>query len=307
MLEGRIQTEILDYYYGLWVEHPFKRQKQLKEFNEETGNRFDLTILEANAKYLIDKGLMIPFFTFGLHTYITLDGILHFEMLRLSPDPETRNKILQFIKIEYDKNPLDYYSVHKLAETLDLSFSECQRNIQILDHLGLIDPRRVMTGYQEVKINANGIDVLKQPTVLEIRIGLMSNAYSNLYRLESMLRIYLETTLISYYGTQWWNDGIPQKVREAVISNKQRDGGNERDINYTDFNHLKRIIFDTNNWKNIYEQIFDSQTGITGRLDELETVRNRIAHTRTLSNEEIIKLELYLREILEMMKKRALR
>jgi len=243
---------------------------------------------------------MTPAFTFGYHTFLTLEGVLHMETLRRSPDPEIRNNILIFIKQEYDKKPLDYCSVYYINEKLGLSSIESQRNIHVLDHFGLIDPRKMATGYHEIKINGKGIDELNRPSDLDNKIALMMNSYSNLYRLENILRNYLEASLILHYGEKWWDDGIPQKVREGIIKNKIRDGGIEKNINYTDFNHLKRIIFEEENWSSIFEKVFKSQMGITGRLDELEIVRNRIAHTRLLSNEEIIKLELYLKDISTM-------
>jgi len=46
--------------------------------------------------------------------------------------------------------------------------------------------------------------------------------------------------------------------------------------------------------------VFKTQTGIISRLEELEPIRHSIAHTRMLTEDEITKLDLFLKEISSM-------
>jgi hypothetical protein len=70
---------------------------------------------------------------------------------------------------------------------------------------------------------------------------------------------------------------------------------------YLLFEHLNGII--TNNWKDVFEPIFKDQHKIQLPLRELESLRNAIAHTRTLSADGTTRLEQYSTDIFNMTKR----
>ena len=57
MLDKQIQTDLLTFYYEGWKEQPFQYHVMLKEYNSTLKKPHDITVLEGNAQYLIDKGL----------------------------------------------------------------------------------------------------------------------------------------------------------------------------------------------------------------------------------------------------------
>ena len=98
-----------------------------------------------------------------------------------------------------------------------------------------------------------------------------------------------------------------QKARLRKISEKEQkkkkaleSGSDVSLISYTEFADLRRII--ANNW-DAFQDTFKTQTGIVGRLEELESIRNKIAHSRLLSNDDLAKLELFFKEITSLIPK----
>jgi hypothetical protein len=135
----------------------------------------------------------------------------------------------------------------------------------------------------------------------------MSGAYEILFRLENHLRQFIEKNMRLRYGSDWWNSGhFPVKVKDNVDkliheehSLRWQVSETNNDIEYLQFGHIGNIIF--KNWKDCFEQFFHDQTKITSKLDELEKIRNSIAHTRMLSQEGSKRLKMYSQEIENMM------
>ena len=248
---------------------------------------------------MVEKDVIKKPRTTGYDTRITLFGVTVAEHLRYSPDIEFRSNILKKLKESYDRNPKKYIQNSHLEAELQLSKEEVLRNLLILEYFGQIRLRLYSGGHSEAKIKAEGIDSLKRPIEIDYESELMKESYSKLYILENGLRRYLEKTLYEEYGEDWWKKGVSHRVRSEVETLKAQCGGTEPIINYSLFPHLRLIIIKDGNWKKIYEPIFESQNTYIARLEELEPIRNKIAHSRMLSDEEITKLELFYKEIME--------
>ena len=134
----------------------------------------------------------------------------------------------------------------------------------------------------------------------------MSCAYKILFELENHLRQFIEKNMRSTYGSRWWNNGIPLKLRENIekLIQQERSLGwqvsqTDNDTEYLHFGDIGSIII--KNWRGCFEEFFQDQIKITSKLDELEKIRNSIAHTRMLSLEGSKKLEMHSQEIENMM------
>ncbi len=128
----------------------------------------------------------------------------------------------------------------------------------------------------------------------------MATAYSKLYLLENYIRDFLENKLYEKYKDDWWSKGVPNNIKPKAEKNKNKDKRDKNYIYYLDFGDLRKIIQYKENWSSIFSEIFKTQTGIIGRLEELEPIRHSIAHTRMLNNGELLKIELFFKEIPEM-------
>lgn len=234
--------------------------------------------------------------TTGFLTQITAYGIDSIEDKRTAEDVEIRKKLLETLEKEFGKDPRRAVDKSKLNEDLEYSEVEILRNIWYLERKGFVDVEWYLGGEFLAKITSVGIEALKEPSALDNEIRVMSNAYAMLYNLENSLRIFVEKKLRDRFRDQWWERGVTQKdIRQQAEERKiPEPDSNLSLINYTEFRDLRRIV--NKNWE-IFRDTFQRQSGIVSRIEELESIRNTIAHTRLLSNDDLAKLELFSKEI----------
>lgn len=135
-----------------------------------------------------------------------------------------------------------------------------------------------------------------------------SEPYKNLKTLELSLRKLIFKVLKRSYGKRWQERGVSKGVRLRIgerVKNKPKDGWWDKEggrLNYLDFTDYKEIINMRGNWSQIFSKVFREQTIISGKLTELEEIRNSIAHFRPLTVLEKQRLEMYCRDILGYIK-----
>ena len=129
------------------------------------------------------------------------------------------------------------------------------------------------------------------------------NGYNTLYRLENHLRRFIQKKLEEKYGASWWTK-IHQILRAKADDKKQTEQSDVwqisttlSDLEYLEFPDLGRII--VKEW-DIFKLVFIDQDKVRVKLDELQKIRNAIAHTRTLSEDSFMRLDMYSKEIFKM-------
>ncbi len=128
----------------------------------------------------------------------------------------------------------------------------------------------------------------------------MARLYALLFCFENSVRTLIAERLIEHVGTTWWSKAVPKKIRELAESRKTTamndswlEGDKAELLSFLEFGDLASIIVD--NWKH-FEDIIPSQHWLKQRMDELEKVRNFIAHNRTLQSNEHQRVEMYVRD-----------
>ena len=298
MIDHQLQEQLLLYYHRKWKEDPLNIPS-LASFNETQETPIEDQQLEANAWYMVEHGLIKRPLETSFSTRITEYGVHRAESIVYSPDVEIREKILVKMKEEYDNDPTKSIQGHELEEYLGISKTERLRNLMILEYDGYIDLQLYGGGGSYSKITAAGIDALAQPILVNYEAELMKGAYEKLYTLENSLRRFLEKELYDEYGDDWWEKGVSQGVQREARELKEKEQGTEPDINYTLFPHLRLIIIKDDNWNNRFEAKFVTQGTFISRLEELEPIRNKIAHSRMLTDRERMTLDLMSRDILD--------
>ena len=291
-MDESVQKRILEKLYEGWKED-FAHPMRLRGFKIDEITQEDLVI---NGEYLVSKGLIEEPHSMQFWTRITPYGIDQVEGKRTSADVGVRRKILEALKGSYEKDPHGFTKKEDLAQSTGLSMNEILRNVWYLDKKGLVKANWALGGLYSVRISAAGIDFLMIPTELENELKIMSYAYQLLYLLENQLRLFIERKLRETNGNQWIKC-IPKDMIEKAEKAKSRDRDSSLSmLKYMQFGNLAQII--GKNWQK-FEETFKNPTGVVGRLDELEEIRNKIAHCRILSNDDLAKLELFHKEIIE--------
>jgi hypothetical protein len=118
-------------------------------------------------------------------------------------------------------------------------------------------------------------------------------AYELLYKLEVGLREFLIDTF-GREDQKWWKNRLPPDVLEKLKEGREKERKIKwieliphHPIYYIDFPDLKKIIEIKDNWRDAFQEFFGDKDVFCGGLRELEPVRNKIAHSRRISDNEI--------------------
>ncbi|MEK6872302.1 MAG: hypothetical protein AABX16_05345 [Nanoarchaeota archaeon] len=116
--------------------------------------------------------------------------------------------------------------------------------------------------------------------------GTMTEATSkrdSLYLFENNVREFIRILLETNYGEDWWRQGIPPKVRAKCAFRREEALDEEREADlllFADF-YDYRVIIESN--KTIFASYIDIKEWCK-KLDDMEPIRNAIAHNRPLQN-----------------------
>ena len=134
--------------------------------------------------------------------------------------------------------------------------------------------------------------------------AVMAKHYELFYCLEQAIRKIITETLEEAEGPNWWDTRVIQKIKDDVkeLQQKETDNGitrrSERAIDYTTFGQLSGII--TGNWA-LFGTIFKSQRAVEKFMASLNLLRGPIAHCCPLSEDEVDRLDLAVKDWFRML------
>jgi hypothetical protein len=127
----------------------------------------------------------------------------------------------------------------------------------------------------------------------------MAQYYELFYCLEQSARKLITETMEEAEGADWWDTKVPQVIREYVnkLMQDELDMGmtprSERAIDYTTFGHLFDIVMA--NWAH-FDPIFTSRPAVQRIVKNLNMLRGPIAHCCPMSEDEIDRLVLTVKD-----------
>lgn len=133
----------------------------------------------------------------------------------------------------------------------------------------------------------------------------MGRVYELLYCFENSVRELIETTLKEELGPErWWTEGVPEAVRKKADS-RRRDDDRARwhgprgksPLNFVDFPELAEII--TDRWSE-FEDLLGDKSWVDNYFTEMNRSRRAIGHTGELSEHAVARMELFVREWLQV-------
>ena len=134
--------------------------------------------------------------------------------------------------------------------------------------------------------------------------AIMAQHYELFYSLEVAIRDVIRARLEEHDKEDWWNKCVPQAIRDSATLNKKREteaGVTPRSddwLSYTNFGELGQII--TSNWA-IFSDMFTDQKAVQNTIARLNTLRAPIAHCSMLAEDEVLRLQLSLRDWFRLM------
>lgn len=125
--------------------------------------------------------------------------------------------------------------------------------------------------------------------------------YKVFYCLEQLIRRRVSETMERAAGSGWWDtDRVPQEIRRYARENATKEVNSAltqrslREIDYTTLGHLGQII--QANWDGLFERQFTSKEAVISVINRLNMARGPVAHNCPISDLEIERLGVTVRD-----------
>jgi Swt1-like HEPN len=119
-------------------------------------------------------------------------------------------------------------------------------------------------------------------------------AYTLLYEIENVLREMIVASFEHKYGPTWYKGHLPgdalEKYRKGIAYERSAKWTAlipHHPIYYVEFADLRIIIQLRDNWEPTFQGIFARKEILDGTLAELEFTRNKVAHNRKVSRQDV--------------------
>jgi hypothetical protein len=130
--------------------------------------------------------------------------------------------------------------------------------------------------------------------------GAMAQHYEVFYCLEKSIRRLIDQTIRAAVGGPWWDSGkVPKNIHEDVAKRMQREADaavtirSTEAIDFTTFGELAELI--KANW-DLFGGIFKTQRAVERVMANLNILRGPIAHCSPLAEDEVLRLQLSMRD-----------
>lgn len=132
----------------------------------------------------------------------------------------------------------------------------------------------------------------------------MAEHYEVFYCLERSIRALVVQLMEEKYGDNWWDSKVSLAIRTNVDSNLSREvesGFTQRSelkIDYTTFGELGQIV--SSNWE-AFEDLFKNPRAFQKIMTSLNLLRGPIAHCCALAEDEVVRLEITVKDWFRLM------
>lgn len=132
----------------------------------------------------------------------------------------------------------------------------------------------------------------------------MSKHYEIFYCLERSVRSLVVQLMSEKYGENWWETNVKEEIKRNVETNikKEADSGfterSELKIDYTTFGELTEIV--QANW-DAFSNLFRNPKAFSKIMSSLNQLRGPIAHCCPLAADEVVRLNLTMKNWFRLM------
>jgi len=191
-------------------------------------------------------------------------------------------------------------------------------NKQILeDQIKVFGMQNMMLEADLIKLENTGIEIGHIKTILQDEVvdvelfdydirkqaAKMADFYSLYYCLENTVRRMVYDTLYLKYGPAWWDEKVPSGVKTSVKDKQEKEKDavvsirSDNPLCYTNFGELIDIL--NANWIDLADTM-RSKKAMQQTLWQFNQLRNVIAHSCELSDDDITRFKLLIKDWLRI-------
>jgi hypothetical protein len=132
----------------------------------------------------------------------------------------------------------------------------------------------------------------------------MAEHYEVFYCLEKSIRNLVMQLMQEKYGEKWWDEKVKPDIQKNVDDNIKREEESgftqrsEMKIDYTTFGELSQIV--NANWE-AFADLFRNQRAFQKIMSNLNQLRGPIAHCCPLAADEVVRLEITVKDWFRLM------
>jgi hypothetical protein len=120
-------------------------------------------------------------------------------------------------------------------------------------------------------------------------------------RFELEIRNFIEVNLKMHYKEAWWEEGIPEIIKNKVsnrITDRQKQDPkiDANKMNFLDFSDYSSIILRKRNWSSVFVKYFPDKKSLDYPLEKLRIIRNDISHVR-VQPDDLNRYSIYIDDI----------
>jgi hypothetical protein len=185
------------------------------------------------------------------------------------------------------------------------------------EQLKIFGMQNLMLESDLAKLEASGIDIghvntIRKDEVVDLDLfdsdilkdaKQMADFYVLYYALENSIRRVIRERLFEGRGANWWEDAIPEGVKNAVKDKQEKEkdtvlaSRSEDMLSFANFGELITII--EANWDSFSDTI-RSRKAMQQTLSQFNQIRNVIAHSCKLSDNDITRMKLLIQDWLNI-------
>ncbi|HET6329686.1 MAG TPA: Swt1 family HEPN domain-containing protein [Holophagaceae bacterium] len=173
------------------------------------------------------------------------------------------------------------------------------RNLMLEADLIALEKRGVDLGHAQTLKSDELVDTdLFEADILQAAKR-MADFYVLYYSLENSIRRLISGRLQEQHGADWWEQRVPAGVKASVADKQKKEKDTPMSIRsddpltYTNFGELIDIL--NTNWSDFADTL-RSQKAAQQILSQFNLVRNVIAHSVELNNDEILRFQLLVKD-----------
>lgn len=133
----------------------------------------------------------------------------------------------------------------------------------------------------------------------------MAVHYEIFYCLEKSIRSLIVELMQEKFGDNWWDDNVKEDIKKNVDYNMKRDEDSGftlrsfEKIDYTTFGELSQIVL--GNWDAFNDLFIRGRRAFQKIMTNLNLLRGPIAHCSPLAEDEVVRLELTVKDWFRLM------